>query len=209
MKPSSVRGLGARSVLSHLWLILALIGALGFTGFFQIQAKSDSPSGVEVLAGTNYAKRVEELILSAKSKVWVALYVASYQADRGNALENKLFNALAKVHSKGVDVRVVLDRGLEWDSAKAQLSKERSDKNDAAFEFLKSKGISVRWDSFEQIMHAKFVVVDESYAVLGSHNWTYSALSKNVELSVLLSRESDCQPVAKVFKELWEKCHDE
>ena len=205
-----IRLQGAKAFLSLLWLGLAIVGAMGYTGFFQVQAKSQrepsEDSGVELLAGESYAKRVEELILSARSKVWVAMYVANYQGDRFGAAENKLFQALAKIHSKGVDVKVVLDRGMEWDKAKAQLSKERSDKNDAAFEYLKSKGIPVRWDSADQIMHAKFLVVDERFAVVGSHNWTYSALAKNVEVSVLLSRESDSAPVGKLFTELWEKC---
>jgi phosphatidylserine/phosphatidylglycerophosphate/cardiolipin synthase-like enzyme len=196
-------GFFTHQILRMVLVCLAGISALGYAGVFKSSEIKTEADGVDLLVGEDYAKRVEELILSAKTRVWMAVYVANFQKDRAYSVENKLFNALAKVHSQGVDVKVILDEGLEWDSQKNAMSSRRSIKNDSAYEFLQSKGIPVRMDSPEQIMHGKFLVVDERYAVLGSHNWTYSALAKNVEVSVLLSRESDSQEVAKVFAKLW------
>jgi phosphatidylserine/phosphatidylglycerophosphate/cardiolipin synthase-like enzyme len=194
-------------IFSVFFVGLSLIGAVGYAGVHSNSFKSEK-DGVELLLNDAYVSRVLELISSSKKRVWVSMYVAKYQKKRSYSIENKLFKALAKAHARGVDVRVLLDEGMEWDGKSGRMSNRRSSKNDDAIDYLLEQGLSVRLDSPEQIMHAKTLVVDSGFAVIGSHNWTYSALSRNIETSVLLSREHDVAPLAKVFQDQWSLGHE-
>lgn len=181
---------------------LSVLGAVGYAGV-QGKAFKAEKDGVELLLNESYVARVLDLIASSRKRVWVSMYVAKYQKSRSYSVENKLFKALVEAHGRGVDVRVLLDEGMEWDGKSAKMSNRRSTKNDDAITYLLEQGLSVRLDSPEQIMHAKTLVVDDGYAVVGSHNWTYSALSRNVETSVLLSRHQDVAPLAEAFLQQW------
>ena len=193
----------SKSVWSIFFIALSLLGAVGFAGVHSNKRFKAEKDGVELLLNEAYVVRVLELISCSNQRVWVSMYVAKYQKERSYSVENKLFKALVQAHASGVDVRVLLDEGLEWDGKSGRMSNRRSSKNDDAIEYLLEQGVSVRLDSPEQIMHAKTIIVDDHYAVVGSHNWTYSALSRNVETSVLLSREPDVTPLAKAFEKQW------
>lgn len=184
---------------------MGLWGAVGFAsgGAQKFVAERD---GVELLLSERYPDRVLELMASAKKKIWVSMYVARYQEDRSFAIENKMFKALVDAYRRGVDVKVILDEGMEWDTHKGRMSNRRSQKNDEALQYLRRNGVPVRLDDPERIMHAKTLSVDDQYAVVGSHNWTYSALKKNVEVSVILSRKQDAEPLARAFDEMWRSC---
>jgi len=98
---------------------------------------------------------------------------------------------------------VILDESYDWDSQNNRPSEARSDKNDEVFQYLKAQGIPVQMDSFEQTMHGKFLMIDDAWVVLGSTNWTYSALSKNVEVSVLMQNDELCYELSNFFEMLW------
>lgn len=191
-----------KGVATVFLISLGCYGAWGFAlaGPKAFEAEAD---GVELLLNERYVERVLELIHASKKRVWVAMYVARYQRSRSYSIENKLFKALLKAHVRGVDVRVLLDEGYEWDAKSGKMSKRRSDKNEEALSYLLQQGIPVRLDDPERIMHAKTLCVDDRYAVVGSHNWTYSALSKNVEASVLLFDVDEVQALSKCFLESW------
>ena len=80
-------------------------------------------------------------------------------------------------------------------------------KNEAAFLFLKKNGVEVSYDSNERVLHSKLIVIDSSVTILGSTNWTYSALRKNHESSVIISSPEIARVFAKslegVAKELF------
>jgi phosphatidylserine/phosphatidylglycerophosphate/cardiolipin synthase-like enzyme len=133
------------------------------------------------------------------------MYVTSYQSDRGYAIENKMLKALVEAHRSGIDVRVVVDEGYQWDTKTHRMSSRRSKKNDNAVAYLHQNGVEVRRDDPDRIMHGKFMVVDEDIAVIGSHNWTYSALKKNVEVSVLLKGQDDVEELSRHYQALWKR----
>lgn len=192
-----------RVILALAWSVfMSLCGAIGFVSAgakgFQMEA-----DGVELLSNERYLERLFDLFGAAEKKIWVCMYVARYQESRSFAVENKVLKALATAYARGIDVRVIFDRGMEWDAKRGRMSKRLSKKNDEAFEYLFSQGVPVRWDDPEQILHAKSVLVDDEYAIIGSHNWTYSALKKNVETSVLLKMKSEASVLACDFEAMW------
>lgn len=158
---------------------------------------------VDLLFGPEYAEKVLSLVQSAQKRCWVAVYVASYSDSFEFSIQNRLFQALVERFKKGVDVKVILDESNEWDVLKNRPSEKRSTKNDAVFQYLNDNGVPVLMDSPSQTMHGKFVVVDDLWVVLGSTNWTYSALSKNVEVSTILKNESLNAEMQIFFEKLW------
>ena len=82
-----------------------------------------------------------------------------------------------------------------WETGKKGEKLER--KSDNAYELLRKNGVTVYYDSDNRVTHSKIVVVDGYITILGSTNWTYSALKKNHEASVLIKSHS----VAEVFLE--------
>jgi len=52
-------------------------------------------------------------------------------------------------------------------------------------------------------MHAKVVVIDGRCVVIGSHNWTESALRYNHEVSVLICSSDLAKEVKEYIESLW------
>ncbi|MBF0199564.1 MAG: hypothetical protein HQL32_17745 [Planctomycetes bacterium] len=173
---------GFASSLLIISLFITLFSAFHLIGGGRKAAQAKAfETQAKLILGSEYPDRVLSLMSQAKKRIYLCMYVASYQKERSYALENRLLKALATSYKKGVDVRVVLDASLEWDPKAGRMSGPRSKKNDKAYGYLKSQGVPVRYDSLEQTMHAKSLVIDEDLVVMGSTNWTYSALKKNVD----------------------------
>jgi phosphatidylserine/phosphatidylglycerophosphate/cardiolipin synthase-like enzyme len=122
-----------------------------------------------------YAREVRRLIDGAQSRLWMTMYVVRPDDGPIGALLDGLVAAVAR----GVDVRVVLDRGAAWDG-QADL------KHEAPAAWLGAHGVRVILDEVAVTTHAKVVVADGHLILAGSHNWTRNAVSINRELSWLV-----------------------
>ena len=137
-----------------------------------------------------YAQAAERAIASARQRVWVMQYVV--RLDDGPVLA--LLEALAAAKARGVDVRVVLDRGLLYGTTDPDL------KNDRAAEWLQAHGVEVVWDEVANTSHAKLVLVDDDVVLIGSHNWTRAALTGNREVSMALHGPQEIAAIAQFFR---------
>lgn len=54
-------------------------------------------------------------------------------------------------------------------------------------------------------MHAKIVIVDNKAAIIGSHNWSESALRYNHEASILTRDPDTIKETVRYFNKLREK----
>lgn len=123
-----------------------------------------------------YARAAERLIAGAQRRCWLAMYVI--RPDGG--VIGDLLDALAAAAARGVDVQVLLDRGAARDGV-------ADDKHLAAEAWLSGHGVRVVLDEIDRTTHAKVLVVDGTWVLAGSHNWTSSALTSNREASWLVS----------------------
>ncbi len=179
-------------------VVFSVFGML-FTGEKPVEIKE----GSNLIAGNEYADRVLSLLKSAKKRIYVSMYVMRYSPTRSYSVENIYIKALIDRYKRGVDVKIVLDASREWSKKRQSLSGPRSEKNDNAFNALKNAGVPVIYDSMEQTMHAKTIVIDDELCIIGSTNWSYSALKKNVEFSVLIKSKSQTQKMIDHFNRLW------
>lgn len=135
-------------------------------------------SRMELLPDRDYTPALITLIESARNSIKVCMFQAIYYPRKQNSPTNKILKALIQAHRRGVTVEVILDNG-------GSLGKVEETNRQTA-QFLKNCGIAVYLDSPRIMTHTKFVTIDAAIAVLGSTNWTYSALARNHELSAII-----------------------
>lgn len=126
---------------------------------------------VEVVNDRDYFPKVHELLQGAKRSVYIVMFSAYYYDRYPNSPSNILFRDLASAKKRGVDVRVIL---------------EQEEQPNRVVQFLKQNKIPYKLDPPDITTHAKLIIVDGLYTVIGSTNWSYSALSKNHETAVII-----------------------
>ena len=123
----------------------------------------------------DYHTAALRLIAGAHHRVTIAIYVI--RVDEDGPVDH-LFRALGEAVQRGVDVRVVLDRGADWRTGAPDTKHVEPTKQ------LTKLGVRVVLDEEDRTTHAKVLVVDNRHVIVGSHNWTRSALAANREWSV-------------------------
>jgi phosphatidylserine/phosphatidylglycerophosphate/cardiolipin synthase-like enzyme len=138
----------------------------------------------------DYARAVERLIAGARSRIWVMMYVMQVGGD-GEA--SALAEALARAHERGVSVHVCLDQGRVRGTNDVEL------KHVAAAEWLRARGVTVVIDELDRTSHAKILLIDDEWVVLGSHNWTNMAQTRNREASMILRDPGVSRQLEQLF----------
>jgi phosphatidylserine/phosphatidylglycerophosphate/cardiolipin synthase-like enzyme len=174
-----------------LLLLLIALAVLALGGLVHQRREPPRLLGSDGRAGpVDYLATALRLIAGAHSRVTLVMFVLRAEDD---GPVHSLCAALVSAAERGVVVRVVLDRGRDWRSG------EPDDKHLAALRWLSQRGVRVLLDEMERTTHAKVLVVDGRRVVIGSHNWTRSALTANREWSLLIDDpqvaadiEADC-----------------
>ena len=124
---------------------------------------------VQLVFSPDAQGEVVSLIRSAQKTIDIEMYVFTSE---------DMVRELADAEKRGVEVRVILEPRIE-DSRKERI-----------FALLEGVGAEVRWASFSyKLTHSKFVIVDGKKALVGSINFSASALSANREAAVELEGE--------------------
>ena len=141
------------------------------------------------LVDGDYYPQVHQALITAKKSIMCVMYMADINPQYSKGLEYNLVNDLIGAHRRGVSVTVILDQNISfWEEGKKGKKIER--RNQEAYELLKKNGVPVYYDSKDRITHNKILVIDNYITIVGSTNWTYSALKKNHEASVLIKSRS-------------------
>jgi len=169
-------------------------GYMGFGGAATtITITATQPYGctVNTLLDRDYYRTILSILGNAGKSIYVVMYVVKYDPYESNDPVNILLRILANMSSRGLDVRVVVD-----DTTYTSYPE--------TIEFLKSSGVAVKLDeSGSRTTHAKIVIVDNATAVLGSHNWTESALVSNREASIVTDCPNVVESLLRYFSDIW------
>ncbi|WP_224983509.1 phospholipase D-like domain-containing protein [Geomonas agri] len=152
---------------------MAGLVAMGFLAARPVPALG-APAQATLLSDSAYSGALQKRIRGAKRRIICAFYLFKATGRRGN-LPAQVAQDLAQARGRGVDVTVILEGE---DSVGSD--------NRAAAGYLARQGVRVIFPRGRRTTHAKAVVIDDRYVMIGSHNLSHAALTRNRELSVLL-----------------------
>ena len=138
---------------------------------------------MKVLTSDRILEKIEDLLKRTKESVWI-----SSAWLKGNVLEG----LLGEIQKDNLDFKVVL---------RASELQDLLITDEKVFELIKNKGGKIY---LHPRLHAKFILVDGKYAVVGSANFTFSGLSEfskgNVEAAVYYDENDDPKEIEELKK---------
>jgi len=174
---------GMKETAIALLLILVAV-LLEYIAFLSPAACAGCNASLSFVFSPAAEAKVLAFINSAKESVDVEMYVFT---------SDDVAGALGDAVKRGGKVRVIMEPRVE-DSRKQKM-----------FDTLTALGCDVRWASFSyKLTHSKFVIVDGKRALLGSINFSESALNYNREADVEIEG-AIVQELVSVFEEDWKK----
>ncbi len=117
-------------------------------------------------AGKDALEQTCQALRSAQKTISVAMFTFTHA---------RLAEELALAKERGVDVQVALDHYTAEGSSRK------------VAQFLRSRGVPVLVSQGVQLLHHKWVLIDEDTLIAGSANWTQSAFKRNKEILVKIS----------------------
>ncbi len=142
---------------------------------------STQPGEVRLLTDQDYYPTLQTMINQAKVSIDLAMFLFK-TTDSAKNRAAALAQDLIAARKRGVMVNLLLEKS-DYDP---KLNRE----NERVAARLKKEGIRVRFDSKKITTHTKIVVIDRRFSLVGSHNFTGSALSYNHEVSLLVDNQA-------------------
>ncbi|QDA32218.1 phospholipase [Thermococcus indicus] len=143
---------------------------------------------MELLVDDAYYRSLIEDIRGARESVYVTMFLMKYDPADGHDHANDLIRALVEARRRGVSVHVVLENSIE--------------DNKVTYDYLRSNGVDVVFDSPSTTLHTKMVVIDGGVVYIGSHNWSEAALDWNHEVSVRIESQEIAEALLDYFDEI-------
>jgi phosphatidylserine/phosphatidylglycerophosphate/cardiolipin synthase-like enzyme len=140
---------------------------------------------MEAIIGKEFPKKVIPLIEGAKKSIKIIVFDWRwYPHDPANPVQ--LFNqALVRAKRRGVDIKVLTNM---------------SD----IISILNNLGIEARKLTSKNLLHAKVMIIDDEILIIGSHNYTQSAFTMNLEVSIIIKDQQEISRVINYFNNLYE-----
>jgi phosphatidylserine/phosphatidylglycerophosphate/cardiolipin synthase-like enzyme len=135
------------------------------------------------------------LINSAKSTIDIAEFYIAVTTAPDNALEPTL-DALRRAGKRGVKIRFLLEKKMEQASQDG-MNRLRDIKN------LELRVIDFSKVKHDGIVHAKYMVADDTEAYIGSQNFDWRSLQHIHELGLLTSEPNIVRGAAAIFAQDW------
>lgn len=165
--------------LTRFSIILAVLSLLILPGA-PVSALEKNPNPnikATILADGEYYPALLEKIRNAEATIDLAMFVFKTTKSSQNR-PSKIVQELKAAVQRSVKVRAFLE--------KSGHDTKLNDTNQKTARLLREHGIKVFFDSEKVTTHTKVIVIDSRYSILGSHNFTHSALKYNHELSLLV-----------------------
>lgn len=139
---------------------------------------------MKTIIGKNYPKYVIPLIDKAVNSIKIVVYDWRwYENDPANPCQ--LFNsAIVRARRRGVNVTACVN-------------------SDQIAEPLKINDIDVRIPISKNLIHTKFIIIDDKILVMGSHNFSQSAFTTNFETSIIQDDPLEINEFILFFHSIW------
>lgn len=158
--------------------------------------QNEELTDIEVITNRDYYPVFHHLIKNSEESVLAVIYLAKFHHQKESQV-NYILEDLCDARSRGVNVKVLLDKS-NWDSTLNEYNKEFIDS-------LEKYDVVSSFESPDVTTHAKCIVFDNRTALLGSTNWTTSALEYNNEVNIKVSNDELCNELTEYINGLWEE----
>jgi hypothetical protein len=157
---------------------------------------------IEDISGSKYFPAVKEAITEARESIYMVMFKVGLRPYDESSSVYKLVEELVNAHKRGVEVAVILDQNIPFIGKEHIDDWEIEGKNAWCYKRLKESGINVGYDDAVNYTHAKTLVIDKEIIILGSANWTESALHRNFETNVLIKSKDLAQELLEQFEKI-------
>ena len=123
------------------------------------------------------------LINNAKNYIYIPTFVLT---------EKRVTNSLIQARNRGVDIKIIMDAL----NASMRHTKHKE---------LRQNGILVKTENYAGKMHAKTMIIDDRYVVIGSMNFSNSGENKNDENMLVIENPEIAKYLKQFFNYQWNK----
>lgn len=148
----------------------------------------------------NYYKTLFPLLTRATKEILISAFKIEVPKTAKDYALKTILSPLTSQKSPRPNIRIL----LHWSQNTPGPPRE----NIIAAHYLSSHGIHIKHFKTTRIIHAKIIIIDEKYLILGSHNLSSSSLQHNLELSVLLHHPEPIQDARENFLHYWDQAID-
>jgi phosphatidylserine/phosphatidylglycerophosphate/cardiolipin synthase-like enzyme len=147
------------------------------------------------LKNSEYVTTIIRAIETSRTRVWASVFIidSRFRTDIYYHVR-AILAALRDAQRRGVDVRVLVGESDTFEIRAANL---------AAVRLLGLFKIPARFIAGPKSSHVKYVVIDDEYAALGSHNWAALAFSHSIDESVLVRSLGVANGLSERFAAAW------
>ncbi len=138
----------------------------------------------KLVCGADFLKKVLPEIRLAKSSIDIIVFYWTFSLADENDPVTRLIKELQDALGRGVKVKILVN-------------------NDTIGMWLDKAGFDVRHCYTSKLMHPKAMLIDKKTAVIGSHNYTMSGFTLNMEISVITQFPDVDNDLSTFFKNLW------
>ncbi len=160
----------------------------------EINKNSDKTETYKIINNRDYFFNVDTLLRGANSSILIVMYEITKSSDSLSNIEQLKKNLTDKA-KEGIAVKVI----LEYSNYNTSLNQYNSD----AKILLENGGVDVKFDNDMIITHSKLIIVDDNAIVIGSANWSNSALDNNNETSIIIDDFNINSTYTNYFNSLW------
>ncbi|MBA7689036.1 Cardiolipin synthase [subsurface metagenome] len=155
-------------------------------------------SKVLILTNSDYYPYLLEKIRNAKKNIDATIFIINMRLffDKEKLVKN-LLNELIYAKWRGIDLRIIVGR------SKGTAEIDIQDR--IAHRYLQRNGVPVKFVNSpdDYSLHSKYVIVDDTLVIVGSHNWSPDAFSESKEDSVAIYSRDVAIKFKKEFERIW------
>jgi phosphatidylserine/phosphatidylglycerophosphate/cardiolipin synthase-like enzyme len=139
----------------------------------------------DVIIANKFLSKILPIINSARKSIDIIVFDWRWYEDTPASDCQKFNLAICDALRRGVRVRAVVN-------------------SDDIATKLRSVGANVKKHISRHLLHAKIMIFDDETVLIGSHNYTQSAMTSNYELSVVLSEIENIKEFNSFFEYIWQ-----
>jgi len=144
-----------------------------------------------LLIDQDFIPQATSLISMARSHICISTFKAEISVKPRGRKVLAFFKTLYKKHQEGVQV----DFLLNWNTQHRAVPQS----NAFVLQELKQQKINIRILPHNRCCHAKIIIVDNTKAIIGSHNLSVASCRQNFETSYLITNKVSIYRLASVF----------